>query len=151
MSDLFGAVPVAGIRAISLWQPWATAIALGNKRIETRHWSTPYRGEIAIHAAKRFDADQREFSMVERALGRLPDRLPFGAIVAVASLIDVRRSEELKLSVSALERLYGNYEANRFGWLLQDIRPLSQPVGCAGRQSMWTLSAEVSAAVRAAL
>lgn len=41
------------MKAISLWQPWATLIATGAKQIETRSWATSYRGPIAIHAAKR--------------------------------------------------------------------------------------------------
>lgn len=39
-------------RALSLWQPWASLIAVGAKAVETRGWSTPYRGLLAIHAAK---------------------------------------------------------------------------------------------------
>ncbi|MBP0020973.1 MAG: ASCH domain-containing protein, partial [Cyanobacteria bacterium SBLK] len=31
-------------KAISLWQPWASLIAMGRKKFETRHWSTDYRG-----------------------------------------------------------------------------------------------------------
>lgn len=38
---------------ISLWQPWASALAIRSKRNETRSWATSYRGPIAIHAAKR--------------------------------------------------------------------------------------------------
>jgi hypothetical protein len=41
------------MKAISLWQPWASAIALGWKKNETRHWSTDYRGPLLIHAAKK--------------------------------------------------------------------------------------------------
>lgn len=41
------------MKALSLWQPWATLIAVGQKRIETRHWPTTYRGPLAIHATKR--------------------------------------------------------------------------------------------------
>lgn len=40
------------MQALSLWQPWATLIAIGAKTIETRSWGTRYRGRIAIHAAK---------------------------------------------------------------------------------------------------
>ena len=36
------------MKALSLYQPWATAIALGSKRIETRGWPTSYRGPLAI-------------------------------------------------------------------------------------------------------
>lgn len=137
------------MKAISLWQPWASAIALGHKRVETRHWSTAYRGPIAIHAAKRWTPDQREFSAIERALGRLPGRLPLGAFVATAVLSDIRSSDELKLTVDAIERRYGNYEPGRFGWLLTDIVPLAEPIPAVGRQSIWTVTAATEALLMA--
>lgn len=140
------------MKAISLWQPWASAIPLGLKSIETRHWSTRHRGEIAIHAAKRWTPEIREFAAVEHALGRLPKRLPLGAIVAVATLVDVKSTEELGATrLDAVERLYGNYAFGRYGWMLADVRPLTEPVGCVGRQSLWTLDVDVIAAVRANL
>jgi activating signal cointegrator 1 len=46
------------VKAWSLWQPWATLVALGEKRIETRSRPMKYRGPLAIHAAlttKGFD------------------------------------------------------------------------------------------------
>lgn len=125
------------MKAISLWQPWASAIAVGSKRIETRHWTTRYRGLLAIHAAKRWGPDEREFAAVEFTLGRLPERIPLGAIVAVARLIDVQPTEELKLSVSAVERLYGNYGPGRFGWVLDDIRALPEPIPFKGAQGFF--------------
>jgi activating signal cointegrator 1 len=48
------------VKAISLWQPWASLIACGMKPYETRHWSPPREliGQtIAIHAAKKRDKD----------------------------------------------------------------------------------------------
>lgn len=140
------------MKAISLWQPWASAIALGHKRVETRHWSTRYRGEIAIHAARRFEREEREFAAVERALGRMPDRIPLGAFVAVATLVDVKTTEELDaMRLCAIERLYGNYGPGRFGWLLGNIRPLREPVGATGRQSLWSIDDDLLAAVQAQL
>lgn len=44
---------MAELKAVSLWQPWATLIRAGAKTIETRSWATKHRGRIAIHAAKR--------------------------------------------------------------------------------------------------
>lgn len=125
------------MKAISLWQPWASAIALGLKRIETRSWSTSYRGPLAIHAAKRWQSDQREFAAAEAALDRLPNRLPLGAIVATAELVDVKRSEELETEVSAVERLYGDYSPGRFGWVLDNIKPLDEPVPFKGSQGFF--------------
>jgi hypothetical protein len=42
------------VKALTLHQPWASLVAAGVKMIETRSWSTRYRGPLAIHAgAKR--------------------------------------------------------------------------------------------------
>lgn len=139
------------MRAISLWQPWATGIARQVKRIETRHWSTPHRGELAIHAAKRWDSDQRDFAEAERRAGTISFGLPFGAIVAVAELHDVQRTEMLAERISEQEERWGNYGPRRYGWLLRNIRALAEPVPCRGMQSMWTLDAEVAARVASAL
>lgn len=90
------------MRAITLWQPWASAVALGSKTIETRHWSTNYRGPLAIHAAKRRNIGELDdlwrdarwrgalfpLICVEGEGGRASRfqySLPFGAIVAVAT------------------------------------------------------------------
>jgi hypothetical protein len=48
------------MKAISLWQPWASLIACGAKPYETRSWAPPREliGQtIAIHAAKKIDKD----------------------------------------------------------------------------------------------
>lgn len=97
------------MRAISLWQPWASAIAIGSKLIETRHWATDYRGPIAIHAARRkvlaefagLGEDECWIAAMHPLLdesreldanGSLPlewhNWLPFGCVVAVAELVD---------------------------------------------------------------
>lgn len=38
------------MKALTVRQPWASLIALGVKTVETRSWSTKYRGPLAIHA-----------------------------------------------------------------------------------------------------
>lgn len=128
------------MRALSLWQPWASAIALGIKTVETRSWSTKYRGTLLIHATQRFPREAREFAAVEHTLGRLPERLPLGAVVAVATLVDVRPTEEVALEVSALERLYGDYTPGRWAWMLDDVRSLTVGgfVSAIGGQGLWT-------------
>lgn len=76
------------MKAITLWQPWASAIALGYKTIETRSWSAPKAligQRIAIHAAQRYPAPFQgdrigDFTFTED--------IPLGAIVASAVLTD---------------------------------------------------------------
>jgi hypothetical protein len=101
------------VKALTLHQPWATAIAEGIKAIETRSWSTAYRGPLAIHAGKRdvihgwnigewrtYRADRADrpnaqpARMYHRSTGwatrpEVPVVLPLGAVVATAVLVDV--------------------------------------------------------------
>lgn len=39
------------IRILTLWEPWATLLAVGEKRIETRGHPIGFRGWVIIHAA----------------------------------------------------------------------------------------------------
>ena len=41
------------MKALTIWQPWASLLVSGQKKYETRSWATTYRGPIAIHAAMR--------------------------------------------------------------------------------------------------
>jgi hypothetical protein len=88
------------MKAITIWQPWASLLAIGAKKYETRSWPTKYRGTIAIHAAKKdpckipliglekFDAAAG--TELERAgLGSTWFLLPRGKIIATAELVDV--------------------------------------------------------------
>jgi activating signal cointegrator 1 len=90
------------IPAITLWQPWASLLACGAKKYETRGWETEYRGPIAIHAAalNPFKAiksvPENIVSEMRRALkakGILTEStdfrvLPLGCIIAVAELTE---------------------------------------------------------------
>jgi hypothetical protein len=53
------------MKVLTLTQPWATLVAIGAKRIETRSWSTNYRGPLAIHAAKGFPKWAQEICFTE--------------------------------------------------------------------------------------
>lgn len=131
------------MRAISLWQPWASAIPLRLKRYETRHWATKYRGPLAIHAARQFRSAERDFAAVEHGLGRLPARLPLGAVVAICTLQDCLPTFEVLPTIGAIEKMYGNYGPGRFAWLLTDVIPLKEPVPYIGRQSFFDVPDEL--------
>jgi activating signal cointegrator 1 len=123
------------MKALSLWQPWASAIAIGVKRIETRHWPTNYRGPLLIHAAKRKTDVADEIEDLELDLDLTT--LPFGALVAVARLVDCRRTDGL--AVSDREAMLGNYSTGRFGWILEDIRAFSDPIPYRGAQGLFNV------------
>lgn len=128
------------MKAISLWQPWASAIALLLKHNETRGWATRYRGPLAIHAAKRWQMDQRVFldlALQQDQRLRQADTFPRGQVVAVAWLADCQPSEAVLPTIRREERLWGNYGPGRFAWLLRDVIPLTHPVSFSGKQGFF--------------
>ena len=129
------------MKALTLTQPWATLVALGHKKVETRSWSTYYRGPLAIHAAIGFPKYARAFASEERAMCRVPAKLTLGAIVATARLVDVRPAEDVEQIVSALDRRLGNFECGRFAWFLEDVVALPDPIPAKGALGLWTWDA----------
>ena len=89
------------MKAISIKQPWANRIASGEKTIETRTWTTLYRGELLIVSS------------------RSPEIRPAGYALAIARLVDVRsmRKEDEK-------RACCPYFEGLFSLVLEDIRKI---------------------------
>lgn len=140
------------MRGLSLTQPWATLVATGKKRIETRSWKTNYRGRVAIHAAKGFPKKAQTFASYEYTMGRLPGRIPRGAIVATARITDCIPIEEAVLDTTALERTYGDYTwgVGRWAWLLADVVALDEPLPHRGSLGLFKLRPDALAALQAA-
>lgn len=133
------------MKAISLWQPWASAIAVGAKQIETRTWWTAHRGPLAIHAAKKRDhPDQRalwQWRCCEtlRMVGyRKFDSLPFGAIVATCRLVECFAAQDVA-DLSDQERALGNYQIGHYAWILEDIKQLPSPIPWRGEQGLFNI------------
>jgi hypothetical protein len=137
------------MKVLSLWQPWASLIACGAKSIETRGWSTPHRGPLAIHAARSREGEQYLAELQPYLPVGFPwwRELPFGAIVCVANLAKITPVEQI-LRVweehpdhpnAQREYAFGNYDRGRFGWLLKDVVALREPIECAGRQGLWEI------------
>lgn len=126
---------MSAIPTISLWQPWASFIAIGVKPYETRHWRPPARfigQRIGIHAAKR-RTERSDFAWWQKVAGpSVP--LPEGAIVCTAIL----RAVFATLDHGEIEDDYGDYSAGRFAWHLTDVQPLIPPVPATGRQGFWS-------------
>lgn len=150
------------LKAITLWQPWASAIALGVKRRETRSWPIRYRGPLAIHASahrhrgdlERLAADPTWLRVLaplwaNRDLEARIAALPFSAIVAIVDVSGCLPTDGLVAHPSFMspdERALGNYAPGRFAWLLNNLRPLAAPIPCAGRQGIWTVKPSIASA-----
>jgi hypothetical protein len=136
------APPVEPVKALSLWQPWASLIAAGLKRYETRHWRTGYRGLLAIHAAKREPDIQ-----YEDLLDDVPDSLtwppPLGEVVCLARLVDIVPTDRLMTDPDfkwSLEYGLGDYSPGRYAWRLEVVEVYDPPIPARGAQGLfeWT-------------
>lgn len=147
------------MKAISLWQPHATLMALDEKRVETRKRYTHHRGPLAIHAAQRWTSEQSSLLEMEPFKTRLAyhgitrgnathANIPRGAIVCVVRVVECWETNT-QMPASPIERAFGNYAYGRHAWWTVDVRPLARPVRCRGRQGFFYLEAEVEAEVRA--
>lgn len=143
------------MKALSLIQPWASLIAIGAKRWETRSWRTKYRGTIAIHASQNIRetyrlAEREPFktalSSLAEDLGFGPElSLPKGAIIAVAELAEIIAAGEwVSHHRTEPEWSFGDYSPGRFAWRLAKIRALKRPVECNGSLSVWNVPPEVA-------
>ena len=81
------------MKALSVRQPWAWAIAAAGKDVENRTWRTDYRGLIAIHASARPD-DSWQLPGLDliRAYQVGGSAVACGAIVAVARVLSAAGS-----------------------------------------------------------
>lgn len=135
------------LRCISLWQPWASAIALGLKTIETRGWVARYTGPLAIHAAQkksrlhrqdyeRFLDEHHQFAAAfgEQHYGELP-RGAVLCIVQMRQCVTITRANTATLS--RLEKALGTYTPGREAWMFEDARRLIEPFPCSGRQGFF--------------
>jgi hypothetical protein len=171
------------MKAITILQPHASLIAVGAKRYETRSWKTNYRGPIAIHAGKNRDSwygdcDKAYLRAVYDALKPVfyPDMMcnqqdlwdaaPYGAIIAIAELVECWKIEGLwerdsiehkpyaNISLNngapfrtlrEPEILFGDYKPGRYAWELSNVCALPEPLPCRGRQRLWTVPPEIEA------
>ncbi len=169
------------MKALSVWQPWASLLpaTLNGARVkqfETRGWATRYRGPIAIHAAAKsprwvvaHDYDglpAATLAAMGKALGIFPgdfgdrmfDKLPRGAIIATAELVecweitgnDGRGEAYIHLDaetardgrarfriVHGYEYRFGDWSPGRYAWQLEDMKLLPTPIPAKGAQGLW--------------
>jgi activating signal cointegrator 1 len=152
------------VKALTMTQPWATLVAIGENSIETRSWGTRYRGPLAVHAAKGFPRDARELCRVSpyrQALARHSyvdaGDLPLGAVIAVATLDDVirfttrsRADARIRARRGELPRNeadFGDFSAGRYGWVLEDVKLLEKPIPARGMLGLWKLTNKLESAI----
>lgn len=117
---------MTSIRALTIRQPWAGAIAHQTKRVENRTWKLPAKhhgARILIHAGAERDRHAQVY-------GEHLD--VYSAIVAVATITGCHWSDEWQCCG------YWAFE-NAYHWTLDDVIALPEPVlDVRGRLGIWT-------------
>lgn len=134
--------------ALTLWQPYATFIALGIKEFETRSWGTNYRGPLLIHAAKRPLGIYeklliKNLSEKFRPIGDLLlpiSEYPLGAIVCKANVVDCLPTITFT-PPNNLEQMVGGWSEGRYAWKFEDVQTLNIP-DISGKQGFWNFPDE---------
>ncbi|NUP23567.1 MAG: ASCH domain-containing protein [Streptomyces sp.] len=132
------------MKALTIRQPWADAIAHGTKLTENRSWKAPVKhtgARILIHAAAANDktAILPPEANVGRAFGRIPIAQR-SAIIAVATLTGCHFD-------TGCCAPWGM--ADYYHWELADVVALPEPVPAKGSLGFWTPASGILDAVTA--
>ena len=160
------------MKALSLWDPWGTLVAIGAKRYETRSWPTRHRGPLAIHVAaswKPESADAINHPVICATLAKAGINTPWmldgspvsardakryfplGSIIAVIDLLACIRMTDKINPPPAPEVAFGDFTFGRYAWRLADVRRLPEPIPCRGSRGLWDLPDDVEAKIRSQL
>jgi hypothetical protein len=150
------------MRVLSIRQPFAALVVCGLKRFEARTWSTPYRGEIAIHASSvvtRAAMDEMlkdELFRTAMELAEIDDArtLPQRAIVGTAVLKDIHTAREVAARDNVVEIDFvlcgGDLHEEDQLWRLEEPTELQNPIPINGKLNLWTLPEKAAVRVRRA-
>ena len=118
------------MKALSIRQPWASLIAVGRKRIETRTWNTNYRGKLLIISSKKAVEKDTPYG------GLLNIGLRFGKALAIVELVDCRpmKKEDEKLARSP-------YHPDLYAWILSSIKAI-EPFPVKGKLRLFEVDYE---------
>lgn len=145
--------------ALTLWQPWATLIAAGVKRIETRSWRPPatvLHRPLAIHAGativpqKDIEDTELEAAIIDLMGPDWRTTIPTSAVLCTVKVVNSYRTagylddgyvrvwdgaKYLKTKTDP----YGDFSSDRWLWILRDVRPMDPIFPVGGHQGVWTV------------
>ena len=131
------------MKAISLWQPYASAMALGFKKNETRHWATKYRGPLLIHAAKKVIGwPSIDIQACFKDIAFQPSDLPLGCLLCQVYLVDCKRILNHNRPEGS-EVIFGDYTSGRFMWITGNLKTLVNPIPFKGSQGFFNVPDEI--------
>ena len=124
------------ISILSVRQPYADCIVLGEKEIEVRTWRTDYRGRLYIHAGKQPHKNPSSMHT---------DGCVFGAIIGHVDLVDVIPMDFGLFSYYSDKHLCDPelFADNVCGWVLENAKMLDTPIQCNGKLRIFKMPESV--------
>ena len=122
------------MKALSIKQPWAWAIADGFKTIETRTWPTNHRGELLIVASLKPDK-----AMLDWFLSQTPhieSQIEYGKAIAVVDLVDCRLMTDADADAALCDVYKGMWS-----WVFENVRPI-EPFPVRGQLGLYEVEYE---------
>jgi hypothetical protein len=92
------------------------------------------------------------FTLLHRAGVRFPAQLrsiggglglPFGAVIALADLVNVVPAADVLSQLGPQERAFGDFSHGRYAWQYESVIKLPHAIPCAGKQGLWDLPERV--------
>jgi len=140
------------VKAISLWQPWASLMLLSTeyrKMFETRKWDTSHRGLLLIHAAMRMPPESLDLAKQEPFKTALEDDPLWsirrghvlGAVNLAKTHLLLNGTKEKLLAGRPHEEAFGDYRNGRFVWECPDAMRFKTQFYWKGRQRFFDVPA----------
>ena len=133
------------MKALTIYQPWASLIAFGLKHYETRSWTTKYRGPLLIHAGQRRFETARVSHLVWDTPLSIYSELPFGKVMCIAELKDCIPADLLVVNgcIDFREKRWGDFSRGRFAWEFINISRFKKPWDLRGSQNIYNVLDEL--------
>lgn len=137
------------VKALSLWQPWASLWLTKRKIHETRHWPLKHRGRLIVHAAKKL------VSAIECDLEKIcceefgptwRKTLPTGSIIGEVQIIGCITTSDVNdgSDITADDVRCGDWSDDRFGFTRSpDFKLYEKPIPFIGRQGQFNVPISV--------
>lgn len=133
------------VKALSLWQPWASLWLTERKVHETRHWPTSHRGWLIVHAVKKpidfyVTRELERLCITEFGASWVRD-LPRGALIGAVLITGCHPTTELVPLNATIgtgdDWVCGNFEAGRYGFRRSDYRRFDPVIPYRGLQGLF--------------
>lgn len=133
-------------KALTIMQPYASAIIAGRKRFETRTWKPGTTKKFILHAGRR-EVNAIDNHFIQQRVDNWPMayQLPTGKALGIVRIVSCTAAldifyQQLKPNPSPaneIEFQLGFYGIGFFAWELEVVEIFDKPIAAIGQQRFW--------------